>query len=76
MFEILIDTGGTFTDGVLVGSGASVCVAKSETDPSNPERGILSIIENLAGELNIAREALLPARDSGAGVWAPLGSRN
>ena len=59
MFEILIDTGGTFTDGVLIGDGGSVWVAKSETDPTNPAKGILRCIANLAEERKTSREELL-----------------
>ena len=59
MFDILIDTGGTFTDGVLLDEKGSISVAKSETDPANPPRGILSCIENIAEERKTTREELL-----------------
>jgi N-methylhydantoinase A len=59
VFEILIDTGGTFTDGVLIGEGGSVSVAKSETDPINPAKGILRCIANLAEERKTSKEELL-----------------
>ena len=40
MFEILVDTGGTFTDGVLISDGGSISVAKSETDPADPAKAM------------------------------------
>lgn len=36
MFEIVIDTGGTFTDGVLVDEEHRIGVAKFETTPVEP----------------------------------------
>jgi len=33
LFEIVIDTGGTFTDGVLIDEEQKISVAKFETDP-------------------------------------------
>ncbi|MBW1803951.1 MAG: hydantoinase/oxoprolinase family protein [Deltaproteobacteria bacterium] len=59
MFEILIDTGGTFTDGVLIGDGGSISVAKAETEPANPEKGIMRCIENLAAEQQTSAKELL-----------------
>lgn len=59
MFEILIDTGGTFTDGVLIGDGGSISVAKSETNPKNPAKGIMNCIAGLAEEQNTTPEDLL-----------------
>ncbi|MFH1124578.1 MAG: hydantoinase/oxoprolinase family protein [Pseudomonadota bacterium] len=59
MFEILIDTGGTFTDGVLIGKNGDVGVAKSETNPANPAKGIMECIASLAKEQNMTAEKLL-----------------
>jgi len=64
VFEILIDTGGTFTDGVLIGDRGSVWVAKSETDPTNPAKGILRCIANLAEERKTTKEELLKKTDT------------
>ncbi len=44
MFEIMIDTGGTFTDGVLIDEKQGLTVAKAETEPSDPARGILNLL--------------------------------
>lgn len=41
MFEIMIDTGGTFTDGVLIDDKQNISVAKAETQPAGPARSIL-----------------------------------
>ena len=59
MFEILIDTGGTFTDGVLIGEGGNIGVAKSETNPANPAKGIMDCIALLAEEQEMTVEKLL-----------------
>lgn len=59
MYEILIDTGGTFTDGVLIGDGGNISVAKSETNPTNPAKGIMNCIATLAEEQETSVEKLL-----------------
>jgi hypothetical protein len=41
-FEIMIDTGGTFTDGVLIDNRGRIDVAKAETDPGDPANGIMN----------------------------------
>ena len=48
MFEIMIDTGGTFADGVLMDENQEVSTSKSETDPENPARSIMNCISLLA----------------------------
>ncbi|OGP67468.1 MAG: hypothetical protein A2169_12245 [Deltaproteobacteria bacterium RBG_13_47_9] len=59
MFEIIIDTGGTFTDGVLIDEKQRIGVAKSETDPADPAKSILGCIERLAEERNLSLQELL-----------------
>jgi N-methylhydantoinase A len=59
VYEILIDTGGTFTDGVLVDGKGSISVAKFETDPANPAKSIINCISNLADERKTTKEELL-----------------
>ena len=59
MFEIMIDTGGTFTDGVLVDDKQSISVAKAETQPQDPARSILNCIARLAEERNMTQQELL-----------------
>jgi len=59
MYEILIDTGGTFTDGVLVDADGRVSVGKSETSPTDPAGAILRCIANLAAERGLGTADLL-----------------
>lgn len=59
MFEILIDTGGTFTDGVLIDEKQEIRVAKSETVPMDPAKGIMTCISLLAKERNLTQRELL-----------------
>jgi len=59
MFEIMIDTGGTFTDGVLIDDKQSISVAKAETLPQDPARSILNCIARLAEERGMTQEELL-----------------
>ncbi|MBP1731131.1 MAG: N-methylhydantoinase A/acetone carboxylase, beta subunit [Deltaproteobacteria bacterium] len=59
MFEIMIDTGGTFTDGVLIDDKQSLNVAKAETQPLDPARSILNCIARLAEERGMTQEELL-----------------
>jgi len=55
----MIDTGGTFTDGVLVDEKQSTSLAKFATDPVNPSRGILNCIARLAEARGLTPEELL-----------------
>jgi N-methylhydantoinase A len=59
MFEIMIDTGGTFTDGVLIDDKQQISVAKAETQPQDPARSILNCIGRLAEERGMTQEELL-----------------
>jgi len=59
MFEIMIDTGGTFTDGVLIDDKQNISVAKAETLPQDPARSILNCIARLAEERSMTQEELL-----------------
>lgn len=59
MFEIMIDTGGTFTDGVLIDEKQSISVAKAETQLADPARSILNCIARLAEERGMTQEELL-----------------
>ena len=59
MFEILIDTGGTFTDGVLIDEKQVIKTAKSETVPADPAKGIMTCITLLAKERNLTERELL-----------------
>jgi N-methylhydantoinase A len=59
LFEILIDTGGTFTDGVLVDEEQRIGVAKFETDPADPANSIMRCIARLAEQRNLTERDLL-----------------
>jgi N-methylhydantoinase A len=59
MFEIMIDTGGTFTDGVLIDDQQNISVAKAETQPADPAKSILNCIARLAEERNMTQHDLL-----------------
>jgi N-methylhydantoinase A len=59
LFEIIIDTGGTFTDGVLIDEEQKTSVAKFETTPAEPSRGIINCIGRLAEERNLTLQELL-----------------
>ena len=45
-YRVLIDTGGTFTDGVCVDEGGNLFTAKAPTTPENLTIGIMNTIEN------------------------------
>ena len=59
MYEIMIDTGGTFTDGVLIDESQRITVAKAETEPADPAKSILNCIARLAEERNMTQQDLL-----------------
>jgi N-methylhydantoinase A len=59
MYEIMIDTGGTFTDGVLIDGKQTISVAKAETKPTDPATSILNCIAQLAEERGLAQKELL-----------------
>ncbi|MBW1802595.1 MAG: hydantoinase/oxoprolinase family protein [Deltaproteobacteria bacterium] len=59
MFEIEIDTGGTFTDGVLTDDEGKASVSKAPTEPEDPSRSIMNCIKILAEERNLSEQELL-----------------
>ena len=59
MFEILVDTGGTFTDGILVDEERSTSEAKAPTHVAEPSLGILQCIERLAEGRGLTQRELL-----------------
>ncbi len=59
MFEIFIDTGGTFTDGVLIDERQRISVSKSETIPAHPAKSIMNCITRLAEERKMGTKELL-----------------
>lgn len=59
MFEIVIDTGGTFTDAVLMETGGEISTAKFPTDPADPSMSIIGSIGVLAQQRKITTSDLL-----------------
>ncbi|MFH0915179.1 MAG: hydantoinase/oxoprolinase family protein [bacterium] len=59
MFEIVIDTGGTFTDSVLMDRDRHVHTAKYPTDVDEPANSIMGCIGILAEQMNMKEEELL-----------------
>jgi N-methylhydantoinase A len=59
VFEIAIDTGGTFTDGVLIDDENKVSVGKCFTDMAHPEKSLAGCISILAGERNLTPQQLI-----------------
>jgi len=59
MFEIIIDTGGTFCDAVLIDDDGKINTAKFPTNPADPSKSIMGAIEGLAMERKINLDELL-----------------
>ena len=59
MFEIAIDTGGTFTDGVLIDDERKISVAKFPTNIADPEESLTGCIELLAEERGLSVKGLI-----------------
>ena len=59
MFEMVIDTGGTFTGAVLVDGSRQISTAKYLTKPAEPSQSILGCIDVLANDRDLKKEKLL-----------------
>ena len=59
MFEIAIDTGGTFTDAVLQDDRQNITVAKHPTNAVDPSEGIMGCIGALAQKLGITAQEVV-----------------
>ncbi len=57
-FEVGVDIGGTFTDVVCRGAGGELRLVKIPTTRANPSAGVLSAVEHMAREWNIAPETI------------------
>lgn len=55
-FEVGIDVGGTFTDGVILGSDGTFQIAKVPTIPSHPTRAIFEALSRVAVLSNLPTE--------------------
>ena len=58
-FRVAIDSGGTFTDGVLIDKKGDVITSKAHTTPQDPTQGTMNCISNLASALEIKLGDLL-----------------
>lgn len=59
MFEILIDTGGTFTDGVLVDENQEISMAKFPTNATDPSLSVMGCIKRLCQERGLTEQEVL-----------------
>ncbi|HLB12884.1 MAG TPA: hydantoinase/oxoprolinase family protein, partial [Dehalococcoidia bacterium] len=59
MYRIAIDTGGTFTDAVVMDGAGSIVVTKANTTPEDNTVGVLNSIEKAAARLKMGLEDLL-----------------
>lgn len=64
MFEIVVDTGGTFTDGVLIDEEGRTSVAKFLTNVEEPPISIMGCVTLLAQERNLTEQELLGSTTS------------
>ncbi len=58
-YIIGVDTGGTFTDGVVMDDKGNITIGKAETTVAALEEGVINAIADAAGHLNLAIEELL-----------------
>jgi len=58
-YRILIDTGGTFTDGVCVDDKGNLFTAKSPTTPEDLTIGTMNVVDALASLCRLSRQELL-----------------
>jgi N-methylhydantoinase A len=59
MFELVIDTGGTFTDGLVIDDERRIGVAKFSTNIANPSASIMGCLSLLAQERGLTEKELL-----------------
>ena len=58
-YIIGVDTGGTFTDVVVLGDSGEVCTAKASTTPDDFSRGVMDAVQEAAGALGVDTSELL-----------------
>ena len=58
-YIIGVDTGGTFTDVVVLGGSGEVCTAKASTTPDDFSRGVMDAVQEAAGALGVDTSELL-----------------
>ena len=59
MFEIVIDTGGTFTDAVLTDVDRNISAVKFPTNVDDPSMSIMGCIGLLSQQYNLTEQELL-----------------
>jgi len=59
MYEIVVDTGGTFTDAILTDDKRRIYMAKVPTHHANPSLGIMGCFERLAEQRGCTAQELL-----------------
>jgi len=64
MYEVVMDTGGTFTDAVLLDEDRNITMAKYPTDPFTPSVGIMGCMGNLASQLGCTVQDMLQRTSS------------
>jgi N-methylhydantoinase A len=64
MFEIVIDTGGTFTDAVLLDEARKISMAKYPTNAEDPSKSIMGCIAALAQQRDMKDQQLLRNTDT------------
>jgi N-methylhydantoinase A len=62
-YVIGVDTGGTFTDTVVVDESGSRVTGKAETTPDDPTTGIVDSLTDAARDLNRELETVLGDTD-------------
>jgi N-methylhydantoinase A len=62
-YVISVDTGGTFTDSVLIDDDGTRTTGKSSTTPDNPSMGVLDSVRNAASNADVPLEELLASTD-------------
>lgn len=63
-YRISVDSGGTFTDGVLINENGDAIMRKAHTTPHDPTIGTLECIARLAAAENLSLAQLLALTDS------------
>ena len=59
MYSIGIDTGGTFTDGVVIDEKGNITTSKAPTTPKDLAQGVLKVLDQLAQEKDLTTQKLL-----------------
>jgi N-methylhydantoinase A len=58
-YRVGIDIGGTFTDGVVVGSEGSIGIFKDSSTPEDPSEGVFNVLRKAASDQGLSPEEFL-----------------